>query len=168
MNDEPREPGWKGIIAGGAELLESVRPLWDELNSLHAERSPYFSDDYRAFSFEERAKVLRAKAEKGPFRVSVQRKGGVVQGYVIASLEGSVGEIDSICVTKAARGTGMGAALMEDCLAWLKQNDAEKVRVVVAYGNEKAFGFYARFGLFPRATTLTTLRWHTGGKGDRT
>ncbi len=154
----------RGISAGGVELFDAIRPLWEELNLLHAEKSRYFSDDYSAFTFEDRKKALIDKARRGKFRISVYTQDGMIRGYSIASVEGVEGEIDSIYVKKAARGARIGEALMKDCLAWLRENGSENIRVVVAYGNEEAFSFYSRFQLFPRATTLTTLNWHTGGK----
>jgi ribosomal protein S18 acetylase RimI-like enzyme len=159
LNDEER-----GISAGGIELLDAIRPLWEELNLHHAEKSRYFSDDYRAFTFDDRKEDLLQKARKGKFRISVYKQEGLIRGYSIASIKGAEGEVDSIYVRKAARGARIGEALMKDCLRWLKENGSKKIRVVVAYGNEEAFGFYAKYQLFPRATTLTTLNWHTGGK----
>jgi ribosomal protein S18 acetylase RimI-like enzyme len=153
-----------GISAGGVELLNAIEPLWEELNLLHTDKSPHFSDDYRAFTFAERKKALIDKSRKGRLRVSVSGKQGLIQGYAIASVEGVEGEIDSIYVRKAARGLGIGEALMKDCLTWLRENGAKRIRVVVVYGNEDAFGFYAKFQLFPRATILTTPKWHESGK----
>jgi len=154
----------KGIRAGGVELLDAIEPLWEELNLLHADKSRHFSDDYRAFTFAERKEALLDKSRKGGLRVSVCGKQGLIQGYAVASVEGVEGEIDSIYVRKAARGLRIGEALMKDCLTWLKENGAKRIRVVVVYGNEDAFGFYARFQLFPRATTLTTPKWHESAK----
>jgi len=148
---------------GGIELLESIRPLWEELNDLHAQKSPFFSDDYRAFTFELRKKTLEEKATKGKLRISIYvERGDEIVGYCIASIDGAEGEIDSVYVKKEKRHSGVGKILMEDCLEWLKENASERIKVVVVYGNEEAFAFYKKFGLFPRATTLTTLKWHTG------
>jgi ribosomal protein S18 acetylase RimI-like enzyme len=153
----------KEIKEGGVELLDVVRPLWEELNVLHAERSTFFSEDYKAFTFADRKKMLQEKAKKGKLRVSIWTgKEGLICGYYIASIDGYEGEIDSIYVRKERRKLGIGAALMKDCLEWLKKNGSERIKVVVAYGNEDVFGFYKKFELFPRATTLTTLHWHTG------
>jgi ribosomal protein S18 acetylase RimI-like enzyme len=153
----------QGLRRGGVELLESIRPLWEELNNLHAAKSPFFGDDYRAFTFEVRKKTLEEKATKGNLRISIYvEKGDKIVGYCIASIDGAEGEIDSIYVKKEKRRSGVGKILMEDCLEWLKENGSERIKVVVVYGNEETFAFYKKFGLFPRATTLTTLKWHTG------
>jgi len=153
----------KEIREGGIELLDIIRPLWEELNVLHAEKSPFFSDDYKAFTFEDRKKILQEKATKGKLRVSIWTgEEGLTDGYCIASIDGYEGEIDSIYVRKERRKSGIGVAMMKDCLEWLKKNGSERIKVAVAYGNEDAFGFYKKFELFPRATTLTTLHWHTG------
>jgi len=153
----------KEIREGGVELLDVIRPLWEELNVLHAERSPFFGDDYKAFAFDDRKKMLLEKAAKGKLRIFIWAgEKRVIDGYCIASLDGYEGEIDSIYVKKEGRKSGIGTALMKECLEWLKKNGSERIKVVVAYGNEDVFDFYKKFELFPRATTLTTLQWHTG------
>jgi len=153
----------KGIREGGVDLLDVIRPLWEELNVLHAEKSPFFRDDYKAFTFEDRKQILLEKAAKGKLRVSIWTgEEGLIDGYCIASVDGYEGEVDSIYVKKERRKSGIGTALMKECLEWLKKNGSERIKVVVAYGNEDVFGFYKKFELFPRATTLTALHWHTG------
>lgn len=94
----------KEIKEGGVELLDVVRPLWEELNVLHAERSTFFSEDYKAFTFADRKKMLQEKAKKGKLRVSIWTgKEGLICGYYIASIDGYEGEIDSIYVRKERR-----------------------------------------------------------------
>ena len=121
LNNEER-----GISAGGIELLDAIRPLWEELNLHHAEKSRYFSDDYRAFTFDDRKEDLLRKARKGKFRISVYKQEGMIRGYSIASIKGAEGEVDSIYVRKAARGARIGEALMKDCLRWLKENGSKR------------------------------------------
>jgi len=107
--------------------------------------------------------MLLEKTAKGKLGIFIwSGKKGVIDGYCIASLDGYEGEIDSIYVKKERRKSGIGATLMKECLEWLKKNGSERIKVVVAYGNEDVFDFYKKFELFPRATTLTTLQWHTG------
>jgi hypothetical protein len=39
------------FIEGGAELLDNMRPLWERLNDLHAEKSPHFAEVFAKTSF---------------------------------------------------------------------------------------------------------------------
>ena len=72
---------------GGVELLDAVQPLWEELNALHAEKSPFFADDYRSFTFADRRSAF---LEKASLRVSIHSdESGLMDGYCIASLDAS-------------------------------------------------------------------------------
>ncbi len=69
------------------------------------------------------------------------------------------GEIDSFFVCEEYQGKGIGSELIEDCMNWFKENLVKRNKVGVAYGNETAFQFYEKFGLFPGVTFLTTKNW---------
>ena len=45
------------FIEGGAELLGKIRPLWEKLNDLHAEKSPHYAEVFAKSTF------LQRKAE---------------------------------------------------------------------------------------------------------
>jgi hypothetical protein len=57
------------FIEGGAELLDTVRPLWKKLNALDAEKSPHFAEAFAKTSFSERKADLENKAIKGELLV---------------------------------------------------------------------------------------------------
>src|SRR5262245_12862223 len=63
-NEDGEQPELK-FIEGGAELLDTVRPLWKKLNALHAEKSPHFAEAFAKTSFSERKAALENKAIKG-------------------------------------------------------------------------------------------------------
>jgi ribosomal protein S18 acetylase RimI-like enzyme len=145
------------ITYGGPELLCEIEPLWQELNALHLAVSPHFAARYLAFQFAERQAGLERKALAGALRVAIAVHDGRPVGYCVVSVGGNEGEIDSLFVTAHQRGKGLGSRLMHESLAWMRANGAAQIKVVVATGNEAVFGFYEKFGLFPRATTLATL-----------
>jgi ribosomal protein S18 acetylase RimI-like enzyme len=47
---------------------------------------------------------------------------------------------------------------MQKALIWLEQNGAVEKIVEVATGNERAWGFYVRYGFLPRKTMLKQVR----------
>jgi hypothetical protein len=53
------------FIEGGAELLDNIRPLWERLNDLHAEKSPHFAEIFAKTSFSQRKVELENKATTG-------------------------------------------------------------------------------------------------------
>ena len=62
---------------------------------------------------------------------------GQVIDYAVTTLsEVDAGEIDSIFVKEAYRGTGVENRLMKRALAWLDENRARTKTIVVATGNE--------------------------------
>lgn len=138
----------------GESGIDLIRPLWEQLNRHHLERSPYFKDHYARFTFEERKADLLLKAREGRLYVCLASDEGTSVGYVVSTLTGVEGEIDSIYVSPAHRGRGVGDVLMTRALAWLDTQGALRKKVEVGAGNEDVFRFYARYGFYPRKTTL--------------
>jgi len=143
-------------IQGGSELMDSIAPLWEHLNRLHADLSLHFSNTYPARRFSSRKRELLKKSEQGRLRVDLARlPSGDLIGYCVTTVSReNVGEIDSIFVLDDYRGLGIGEALMRKALAWLDAARVEQKIVVAVSGNERVFPFYAKFGFYPRATTL--------------
>ncbi len=54
----------------------------------------------------------------------------------------------------AFRGRGLGSELMRRALEWMDSAGATSRTVVVAEGNERAYGFYRKFGFLPFSVTL--------------
>mgnify|MGYP000956525834 FL=1 len=80
-------------------------------------------------------------------------------GHCISSVDKDyTGEIDSIFVLKGYRGVGIGEQLMQKGLQWMDDMGAEKIVVNVAAGNEQAFGFYEKYGFYPRRTMLEQIK----------
>ncbi len=149
-------------IFGGAELLARIEPMWRILNAHHAEMSSHFGDFYRKNTFEQRAKDLT----RGEVLVAVARDGDEDIGYCIAQAADGRGEVASIFVLPQYRGYGVGDALIDSAVKWLKENGAQPISLSVTSGNEGVFGFYERHGFYPRMTVLRYVEEKDGGSGD--
>ena len=143
-------------VSGNATLIDRVASLWEELNKQHLSLSPYFKDYYRTLTFEDRKRSIQQGALGGEIRVDLTLdNSGQPIGYCISTIDRWLtGEIDSIFVCPQYRGQGIGTALMENALDWLRVKGAKKNIVSVAVGNEQAYVFYEQFGFFPRRTLL--------------
>lgn len=67
-------------------------------------------------------------------------------GFVLSRAVAGEAEILTIAVSKAARGSGVGAALLGHHLAALAAAGVAKLFLEVEDGNEPALGLYRRFG----------------------
>ncbi|MBN1874049.1 MAG: GNAT family N-acetyltransferase [Anaerolineae bacterium] len=146
-------------IIGSTELLNVVGPLWEKLNVHHAERSPYFGIQYAEGTYAERRARLLEKAESAILRVELawESETGYNIGYCVSSVTEAAGVIESIFIEADYRGQGIGDTLMQHALTWMDSHNVSVKQVVVAVGNEEAFGFYARYGFRPRHTILRQL-----------
>ena len=118
----------------------------------HQEKSTHFADRFAGFTFTARCADLLRKAETGVLLVEMarDRETGIYAGYCISSVDGDgVGEIESLFVEADYRKRGVGDCLIRRALAWLEEHGAKEMKIVVAYGNEEALGFYARYGFYP-------------------
>jgi len=138
------------------EDLDLIRPLWLELRQMHRARSTHFKGSLGSRSFEERREELLEKAAGGLMRVELARdEEGRVLGYCVSSLGPDMtGEVDSIFVTAAFRGMGIGTALMEGSLRWMDGLGVKRKVLLAIVGNEDVHPFYARFGFLPKSVLL--------------
>ena len=141
---------------GSTELLDAVGPLWEKLNAQHAAHSPHFAEDYAARTFAWRKAYFLEKAESALLRVELARDGGTGHdiGYCVSVVTEAAGVLESIFIEADYREQGIGDTLMRHALDWMDGHNVPMKRVVVAVGNEQAFGFYARYGFQPRHTVL--------------
>jgi|SRR5581483_3087321 len=90
----------------------------------------------------------RIISEIGPNKLILTAKTGhAIIGMVGANIDDnelSRGNITALYVLPEAQGNGVGTKLMTAALAWLGKT--EDICVVVASYNQKAIGFYKRFG----------------------
>jgi putative acetyltransferase len=139
------------VAIKGADLAE-LKPLWEELNEHHLRNSEHFKDWFRDYSFEKHVD-MRLKG-KELFAQAIEAEGSYV-AFCLSTVDAiSHGEIDSLYVREAFRGSGYGRALVESALAWLGERKAAELSIATAGGNEEVFGFYAKFGFFPSGHVL--------------
>ena len=143
-------------VAGGSELLDRCRALWERLKVHQTERSPFFAEAMGRGTWEARRQAYVAKAQlDGALRVDLALRGGVPIGYCITTITAAqIGEIESIYVEPDHRRRGVGRALIEAAFAWLDAEGIQHRMIGVAGGNEEVIPFYRRFGYVPSATLL--------------
>lgn len=148
-------------ILGDDRLIDDVRELWQGLRDHHGEKSKHFTEFYSRFSFDNRRTIWTKKAQNGHLRVEIAFDNASQKrvGYCISSVnnEGN-GEVESIYILPGHRGLGIGEELMQKALQWMDDMEVPKKTVAVAAGNEQAFGFYERFGFYPRKTILIQVK----------
>ncbi len=137
--------------------LESIRPLWEKLNEHHHAKARHFRRHYETWGFDDRKAYFEKAAESGTLRLDLacDKDKGKYIGYCVSSisLEGH-GEIESIFIEEAYRSRGIGAALLSAVISWMDSVGVLRKRVAVADGNEDSWGFYQRFGFYPRMMLL--------------
>lgn len=145
-------------LTGNEKLLDEIKELWEGLNLIHLEKSSNFKNHYAANTFEKRKEVLLSKANKGSIFVVLAQDKQKNIGYCVSTVNDGVGEIESIFIHSSYRKLGIGNQLMQKSLDWIEKNHPKKVIVTVSVGNEEAFSFYQRFGLYPRVTQLEMIK----------
>jgi ribosomal protein S18 acetylase RimI-like enzyme len=137
--------------------IDAIKPLWEELNASHARLSTHFGGHFEAMTFEKRKTEFASKGRRGELRIDVciHFASGEIVGYCVSNLIEGVGEIDSLFVKETHRGRAAGSLLMEAAMSWMRDKAAREITLTVAVGNERALGFYRKFGLYPRLIQLT-------------
>jgi ribosomal protein S18 acetylase RimI-like enzyme len=140
---------------GGSELIDTIQPLWEQLNQHHEQISPYFKGEFHTNTFEQRKAKLSQKYKQGQLRFDLVYHKDDLVGYCISGIDqDGIGEIESIYILEEFRGQNVGEVLIQHALDWLDEQGVTSKMIDVAVGNERAFKFYARFGFFPRVTRL--------------
>jgi len=80
------------------------------------------------------------------WRYWLAKKDGQLAGYIAAKKEADQGIIKLIHVLPEFQGQGVGSALLNQVLKWLK---SKEIVLQVAKSNQKAISFYQKFGFFP-------------------
>lgn len=126
--------------------------LWRELMELHTASDERFAlsenCDQRFFNYVETAR------SRDDYRVRVATATGRPIGFIICCVLPNspvyrvrwIGYINDICVARAARGSGVGTALVEDAVGWMRDRGAESIEVYVAKANREATGFWRSMG----------------------
>lgn len=92
-------------------------------------------------------------------RVLVVDTDGEAAGFITCLFDGADGAIDLFSVGEAARGRGIGQALVQGALAWFGEQGAQRASVVTQGRNIAAQRLYQRCGFVTRAVQLWYHRW---------
>jgi len=148
--------------------LHEVQPLWAELLAHHSALPwpPGMQPRPLEASWAERRDLYaRGMAEGTAALFVVRDEAGAPIGFaavvlhdgerpLLQSETAQVGELDTIVVSEAARGSGAGTALVHAARAWLRERDAAPMLIIVRAPNEAALDFYAGLGATPAFITL--------------
>lgn len=142
------------------EDLTSVVALWREMMAVHVALDDRFR--FVADADVEFARHAR-RMMRGPVsRILVAVVGGQVVGYVLVELQqrppiypvGRYGFISDICVSGRHRRRGIGAALVQRAIGWLRSEGVNTVELLAADRNETARSFWAAMGFEPYLVML--------------
>lgn len=142
------------LVAGGAEMLDSVRDMWSKLTRDAARHSTHFRDYFHEKSWDERRSELMNKASRGHFNIDVATFGGRELGFCISTVMDGAGEVESLFVEECSRGRRVGELLLQRSVEWMRDNGARTMAVFTVYGNDDVLGFYARQGFRPISIML--------------
>jgi ribosomal protein S18 acetylase RimI-like enzyme len=100
------------------------------------------------------ARFLGTQLDQPDVALFVAERGGIVVGYVYAGIEpvswkelrDECGYVHDLVVDEANRGGGVGTALLEAALAWMKERGLPRVVLASASPNETAQRLFARLG----------------------
>ena len=128
--------------------IELIKPLWEQLNSIHLDKSVYFKNKYENFTFDKRMESIYKKAQKGIIKIDMllDNDNGNYIGYCLSSIEDNLGEIESIYIEKKYRKFRLGDKLMKNALTWFESNRITNIEINVVYANDEALPFYERYG----------------------
>jgi len=148
------EPFTHTLIAGSAELLDRIQPLWAELRLHHADIGGPWKQEFLDSNFDKRKAGLIAKGMRG-LLVLLAMNGDQAVGYCVSTIDSTGrGEIDSLFITETHRRNGLGRRLVRQSMDWLTGHTAKPIVVSVLAGNDEAAALYASFGFQPRTITL--------------
>ena len=136
------------IVEKNIKDIDLIKPLWEQLNELHYEKSVNFKKRFADYKFEKRIEGIIKKAERGIIKLDIlfdDEKNKYV-GYCLNSIEDFQGEIESIFIEQEYRKYGQGGRLMESALEWFKDKNISDIKINVVYNNSDALPFYERYG----------------------
>lgn len=136
------------------EQISLIKPLWQNLNNHHEEKSIHFKEKYTEFTFEERINKLFQKVSSGDIRIEIAKLHENKIGYCLSSIINGIGEVESIYIDPEYRGYKVGEKLIQSALDWMDEKSTKLERIVVASGNDEVLSFYHKFGFQPEYVTL--------------
>jgi len=151
------------IISGGAERLDSVKLLWEELRDYHAEHSTHFGDQMRAVSFEFRRSRFELYAANDCLLIELIWHGPSATNVAFSASTIEIEEglrwgcLESLYVIPGFRQQELGSLLTRRSIDWMKSQKCDRIVLSVAEGNEPVFNFYRRFGFQIRHSAMQLI-----------
>lgn len=137
-------------------------PIAQEILDLHADALP---EIFRASGDPLHAMYFRDLISSGSGACYVAEVAGAIAGFAAIVVRDTpaygmlVGRrtatLENIVVTAAHRGTGIGEALFDACVAWARRQDADSLDLIVWEFNAYARAFYERHGMATLNRTMT-------------
>jgi ribosomal protein S18 acetylase RimI-like enzyme len=164
------------ITRAGAEALDRLGPLWLELHHHHQAvggpaLGPYVDD---ATSWAARRELYAGFIAEGGFAVLAERDGELVGYGMVAVFDPEerelpdtwvtgdrVAEIETLSVAPAARGAGIGSALLDRIDLELAAEGVDDVLIAAFATNADAIRLYERRGFRPASLHLIRLAGRT-------
>lgn len=136
------------IVEKDIKEIELIKPLWEQLNFIHLDKSIYFKNKFKNHTFDKRMGYIYKKARKGIMKLDIllDNDTGNYIGYCLSSIEDNLGEIESIYIENQYRKFRLGDKLMKNALTWFESNTITNIEINVVYANDEALPFYERYG----------------------
>ncbi len=145
------------IRRGSLQNIDTIQPLWEKLNKIHADVSVDFSKRFQHMGWQSRKEKLIQKSSALMFDYVIESTSESVIGYCISTVEKDnqkAGEIDSLFIEEEYRNLRIGSTLMQRAVDWLVQQHTETQKLLVVTGNEQVLEFYKELGFNPLFITL--------------
>lgn len=136
------EPLWKAMVAHHREVVDGAWPVRDEQGAWERRRAEYV--DWLSSGEGTMLAAVPAADEEGPplgYAMLLPNKAGSTW-----DLGDRVGEVESLAVAPAARGRGVGTALLDASREHFRGAGIEFWSVAVVEANSSAIGLYERSG----------------------
>ncbi|MBU3113056.1 GNAT family N-acetyltransferase [Clostridium lacusfryxellense] len=136
------------LVEKDIKELELIKPLWEQLNSVHIDKSIYFKNKYEQFTFGKRMEAVYEKSKKGIIKIAmlldIDNENYI--GYCLSSIEDNLGSIESIYIESNYRKFRLGDKLMKNALNWFESNKTADITINVVYSNDEVLLFYECYG----------------------
>ena len=148
------------------KIRQVYKNEWSDLqvlnNEVFIDNAKYDPDIIEDWAFSEAGKKYFQElvADETSICFVAENDSGKLVGYIAGSpkpfsyRKSKYFEVDNMGVIPEYRSQGVGAALMEECKKWAKENGYQRLYVVSYFKNDKAINFYKKCGFEKIDTSL--------------